>query len=111
MNICLFIYLSLYVFSVEVQQRALFLQELQNLGGKASSASHQLSKQEVDLMLERFAVSSLKRDTLRDIIDASLSTFLLHVESRVASSQGLGEHSFWHTSLLSCRQHASLFVR
>jgi hypothetical protein len=42
-------------------------------------------------MLEKFDTSSLQKDALRDIIDASLSTFLLHVESRVASSQGLGE--------------------
>ena len=52
---------------------------------------HQLSTEQVDAMLEKFDTSSLQKDALRDIIDASLSTFLLHVESRVASSQGLGE--------------------
>lgn len=77
---------------MEVQQRALFLEELKNLGGKATGASHQLGAREVDLLLQRFGSSTLKEDTLRDIIDASLSTFLLHVESRVASSQGLGKY-------------------
>ena len=76
-------------FSVEVQQRALFLQELHSLGGVAS-ASHHLSTQEVDRALQNFEASTLKKETLCDIIDASIATFLLHVESRVASSQGLG---------------------
>jgi hypothetical protein len=80
---------------VEVQQRELFLEELRNLGTVATDDAvaplHQLSTEQVDAMLEKFDTSSLQKDALRDIIDASLSTFLLHVESRVASSQGLGE--------------------
>jgi hypothetical protein len=82
--------------TVEVQQRALFLAELKSLGSCSGSvgappASHQLSTREVDSLLEKFEDSSMRKDTLSGIIDASLSTFLLHVESRVASSQGLGE--------------------
>ena len=89
------IYMMCCTMSVEVQQRELFLTELRALGDPDASvedtAAHHLSPEEVETLVEKFDTSSMQKDTLKDIIDASLSTFLLHVESRVASSQGLGE--------------------
>lgn len=69
----------------------MFLQELASLDSPGQSSPHRLDTPEMELLLRRYEDSSMKKDTLSGIIDASLSTFLLHVESRVASSQGLGE--------------------
>ena len=77
---------------MEVQQRQLFLEELQNIGNATSTKPHYLNPSEIDEKLQEFESSTLTAKKLKDIIDASLSTFLLHVESRVASSQGLGEY-------------------
>lgn len=86
--------LRVLLIAVEVQQRDIFLQELRSLGDAVSDTSpkHHLNTKALDALLEKFDTSSMQKDTLRNIIDASLSTFLLHVESRVASSQGLGKY-------------------
>jgi TPP-dependent pyruvate/acetoin dehydrogenase alpha subunit len=66
----------------EVKQREIFLRSLED----AASTSSPKSK----VNLQRFHDSGMTKNQLEQVVDAGMMTFLLHVESRIASSLGQG---------------------
>ena len=68
----------------EVKQREIFLKSLE----EAAAASNSLKKPNASL--QRFHDSGMTVSQLEQVVEAGMMTFLLHVESRIASSLGQG---------------------
>jgi hypothetical protein len=66
----------------EVKQREIFLKSLENAAASPPSLNN--------TSIQRFHNSGMTISQLQQVVDAGMMTFLLHVESRIASSLGQG---------------------